>query len=848
MVVGLLGLGALALGKFVFDALPDWGDAFSGGLLIALCVAAFTHARMRKCSGQELRRRLAQQLAVARLGQLALTDGPWQELLDEASRAVAAGLVADLAGVLELLPDRSAFVLRAGVGWPEGDVGVMYVPAGVRSQGGFTLTSGEPVVMRDAAQEHRFELSPQMIAQQVTSGLSACIGSNGDTYGVLGAHTYGPRTFTEHDVTFLEAVCNVLAGSRSRRLAEADAEKSHRVLEAVVEGTSDDIFVKDLHGRLVVVNASAAETLGRPREELIGRTLREILPPDVATTIEENDRLILERGEVETFEEHVGARIVLATKGPYRARDGTLLGTFGIAHDITRRKEQEQALAQSEERLRLAQQGAQMGTWDVDLVHHGATWSEGLRMILGVGPDHPAGSEEFLAFVHPDDRERAASHIAAAFERGVGFEHECRIVRQCDGELRWLLARSSMIRDAGGALVRMLGVAVDITERKRAEDELIHSESERAELELRLSHAVKLEAVGQLAGGIAHDFNNLLVAIRGYSEVALGRLARGDDVSGDLREVLAASDRAAALTGQLLAFGRRQVMAPQALDLNVVVRETTGLLRRLLGDNVELVTTLTDAPVVVNADRGQLEQVITNLAVNGRDAMPRGGVLTIRVAAEGRSAILSVTDEGVGIDALTAAHIFEPFFTTKGEAGTGLGLATVHGVVAQSGGQIRVDSEPGHGATFTISLPLQPGTTTYVEAASAVVADDGTERILLVEDDPTVRSIVASLLAARGYDVVDVADGESGVSQFEREVRSIRLLVTDLTMRGLDGRETAARIRTIEPSTKVLFMSGYTDDPSIRAGVLEPGTAFIQKPFSGDELALRVRELLDAAA
>jgi CheY-like chemotaxis protein len=294
--------------------------------------------------------------------------------------------------------------------------------------------------------------------------------------------------------------------------------------------------------------------------------------------------------------------------------------------------------------------------------------------------------------------------------------------------------------------------------------------------------------------------------------------------------------------------GRRQVLDPQVIDLNDVVRETGGMLERVIGDNIALVTALADEPVVVKADRGQLEQVVMNLAVNARDAMPGGGTLTIRVAkaTPGRVyALLSVTDEGSGIDDATAAHVFEPFFTTKGDEGTGLGLATVHGIVAQSGGQITLESDEGVGTTFTVHLPMCTDDRVDDLPALACVAPVGSETILLVEDDPAVRMIVATMLNARGYTVVSAADGVEAVRCFETAEHPFGLVVSDLNLSGVDGQETIGRIRAIDPTAKVLYMSGYTDDPIIRGGGLGDRTSFIPKPFSGDTLATRVRELLD---
>ena len=942
------------------------------GRVTARVAVTLRALRGAEVSRRELQVRLAQQQAVARIGQLALTKVPLQELLDEACRVIAAELHADFAGVLELLPDGSAFVVQAGVGWKTtGHV----IPADPHSQGGYTLESTGPVIIRDVARETRFHVSLLAEAEGITSGLSVRIGSA----GVLGAHTRRRRDFSEHDVTFLEAVASVLASAYARRAAEEDSDKTLGVLEAVIEGTTDDVFVKDVDGRFIVLNARAAQTIGRPRNELIGRLLHEVLPQQVADMMAETDRLVLERGTVETFEEivqsHGETRVLLTTKGPYRSRDGTLLGTFGIARDITARKAQEEELTRSVERYRIAQRGARMGIWDHDVATGVTEWSDGLCALYGVEPD-PSGPERFESLVHPDDRERVMRELKESCNAGIDFEHEYRVVYS-NGVVCWVLARSMYVRGDDGSLLRQLGVAVDITERKHAEEELARSdetlrlaqaaaglgswdmniaafeltctpavyeifgldpdsteltyetfanfihfddrenvsaeirrvfrsgesfyeypcrivrpsgeirwvitrgtllrsedgtpqrmlgvtldetdrkgiEIDRAQLEIRLRQAEKLESLGQLAGGVAHDFNNLLVAIRGYGELALGELERGEDgAAAHIGGVLAAAERAAGLTKQLLAFGRRQVLNPEVLDLNDVVRVTSDLLQRLLGDEVTLVTTLPEQPVVVRADRGQLEQVITNLAVNARDAMPGGGAVTIQVGTADlehhvgearRHALLSVSDAGSGIDAATAALIFEPFFTTKGDAGTGLGLATVYGIVAQSGGHLVLDTEPGSGSTFSVYLPLSAEALPAAEIAAVSPRAEGTERILLVDDDPAVLTIVSSMLAQRGYEIIGAPNGAAAIALFETRKSPIELVISDLIMQGLDGRETTDRIRTIVPATKVLFMSGYTEDATIRSGALTAGTGFIQKPFSGDALATCVRELLD---
>jgi CheY-like chemotaxis protein len=364
--------------------------------------------------------------------------------------------------------------------------------------------------------------------------------------------------------------------------------------------------------------------------------------------------------------------------------------------------------------------------------------------------------------------------------------------------------------------------------------------------------------LGQLAGGVAHDFNNLLLAIRGYGEFALAHIrADSGEPASDVEAMLDAANRAGELTKQLLAFGRRQVLNPEIVDLNDVVRESVSMLERVIGEDFELVSSIPDAPIAVHADRGEIVRVITNLTLNARDAMPGGGVIRIGTTlAEGgppaRSAVLTVTDEGTGIDSETALRVFEPFFTTKGDFGTGLGLATVYGIVAQSGGEITFDTTLGGGTTFRVSLPLDSAKD--ISAPTARVVDletngcAGKETILLVEDDPACRAVVSAMLTEQGYEVVATDTGTKAVELFEARDSAFDLVLTDLVLRGLDGHETASRIRDVNPAAKILYMSGYAADSTMRTDPLPANTAFIQKPYGGNELALQVRRLLDGAA
>ena len=417
--------------------------------------------------------------------------------------------------------------------------------------------------------------------------------------------------------------------------------------------------------------------------------------------------------------------------------------------------------------------------------------------------------------------------------------------RRKSGDIR--AARTSYVRVDVGGEACLLGFSEDV--------------SDRRSLEAQLRQAQKMEAVGRLAGGIAHDFNNLLMAVLGYAGLMLRRLDRDDPVRHSAEEIQKAGERAAELTRQLLAFSRKQVMIPQVLDLGAVVAETESILRRLIGEDVELVTSK-EAPLgAVRADGSQVEQVVMNLAVNARDAMPRGGRLTIALrnveldeafvrdhpgAKPGPHVLLAVSDTGVGMSPETQSHLFEPFFTTKEVGrGTGLGLATVYGIVKQSDGYIAVRSDIGRGSTFEVFLPRVEDAPRPTRVARAPTPSRGSETILLVEDEGAVRRLMQEILTSAGYRVLPAANGAEAMHISRDHDGEIHLLMTDVVMPGMSGPQLASRIAATRPSTRILYTSGYTDDALGPHGVLEPGRAFLQKPLLPDDLAERVRELLD---
>ncbi|TAL11564.1 MAG: response regulator [Nitrospirae bacterium] len=475
------------------------------------------------------------------------------------------------------------------------------------------------------------------------------------------------------------------------------------------------------------------------------------------------------------------------------------------------------------------------GGWDVIISNCALPDFDG-RSALAIAQEH-CPEIPFILFSHSIGEEAAIEYLKAGATEYVLKDHPARL----------LFAVRRVLREA------------------EAQKERKQAEKRNAKLEEQLRQAQKMEAVGRLAGGIAHDFNNVLTIIKGYSDLALGQMAPQDPQRARLQYIKDAGERAASLTRQLLAFSRRQVLESKVLDLNAIVTNLYEMLPRLIGEDIDIVSILKPGLGRMKADPGQIEQVILNLAVNARDAMPQGGKMTIETAnvaldenyardhatvQPGPHVMLAVSDTGHGMDAETSARIFEPFFTTKeiGQ-GTGLGLAMVYGIVKQSGGSIWVYSEPGKGTTFKIYFPR-------VEDALEVQepAEDrprilrGTETVLVAEDEEMVRNLMQTILEAQGYAVLVARNATEALSIGHRHHGSIPLLVTDVVMPGMSGRELAAQLAMVHPEAKVLYVSGYTDDAVVRHGVLNAGLAFLQKPFSAESFLFKVRDALDTPA
>ena len=526
--------------------------------------------------------------------------------------------------------------------------------------------------------------------------------------------------------------------------------------------------------------------------------------------------------------------------------DGTPAAMTGVDLDITERKRDEEQRRAAEDRFRQLAESIQQVFWMADPRGALLYVSPAFETIFGRSCESLAATPGvWMDAVHPDDRERVEQAAYARSRRG-DYDEVYRIIRP-DGAVRWIRDRAFHMYDDAGEVYRLVGTAADVTEQRQLEEQL--------------QQAQKMEIVGRLAGGVAHDFNNLLTVINGMADLVLAGLADDDPARNDLIQIRQAGDRAAALTGRLLAVSRRQILKPEIVDLNAIVAGLRDMIQRLVGEDVALVLELAPDLASVKADPGQIEQVLLNLIVNARDAMPDGGILGIETrvvhvdavyAAEhpgtrpGSHAMLAVRDTGVGMDESIRRRIFEPFFTTKAQGkGTGLGLSMVYGIVKQSGGSIWFQSEPGHGSRFTIYLPCVTGLPALRPLPPPAATVRGQETVLVVEDEPPLRELAARVLTAAGYTVLQAANGGDALALLAGHPDPVHLVFTDVVMPGMNGRELAARLATLRPAIRVLYTSGYTEDAILRHGVLDDPGRFLSKPYTPSVLRRRIREALD---
>jgi PAS domain S-box-containing protein len=629
----------------------------------------------------------------------------------------------------------------------------------------------------------------------------------------------------------------------SQQVAEAELRASEERYRFLFESNPLPMWVLDLETlRIIEVNDAAIRHYGYSRDEFLNMTMCDILPAGMTPSSHLREATLPAQLPLR-HRKRDGTLIdvdITARNMPLRGRMARLV----IASDVTEQRKAEEKLRHYASLISSSDDAIIGTTLDRTIV----SWNPGAEALYGYTAEEAIGQP--ISIIVPPERHDESEQTSQRVARGERVRHTETVRIRKDGTHIDVSLATSPIRDSSGAIVGESTIARDVTERKHLQAQLLQLQ--------------KMEAVGRLAGGLAHDFNNVLTIIAGYADLAIHQIRSDDPVVKCLVSVRHATHRAENLTRQLLAFSRRQVVHPRLVKLNDIVRNLSGMLRRLIGEDIELETIFGSDLPLIKADPGQLEQVIMNLAVNARDAMPNGGRFVIETAAanpeehapdggnaSNRGVIMTVSDTGTGMDVETLAHIFEPFFTTKDPGkGTGLGLSTVYGIVQQHSGKIRVQSQPGLGSIFRIFFPLAdssvepPGHKQRLDKKSFA----GSETILLVEDDADVRSLARRMLEGAGYKVFDAANATEATRIVTDKAQNVQMVVTDVIMPGGSGRDLADQMGKLGVNVPILFVSGYTDDLLIRYGILQDGFDFLEKPFTAETLRSKIREVLDRVA
>jgi len=701
----------------------------------------------------------------------------------------------------------------------------------------------------------------------ISSVLDAGILIDGRPKGVICIeHTGSPRKWQPDEQSFASTIASLAAqifSNHERRKAVTALRENRRLLADLIENSGTLIVIKDWQGVYQLVNSRWEQITGVSREEAMGKTDYDLFPFETADRFRKNDIEVIETGTVvekeEILETRDGVRHFIANKFSFSDETGTTGVICGIITEITDRKRSEEALRESE-RMYAALLNNLPGfsyrcrndrNWTMEFI------SEGCLSITGYAPDDLINNKKiaYNDIIHPDQQRHVWKAYQDSYPARKHVEVEYPIIT-ASGEIRWVWERGQGVFDAKENLLGLEGFITDITERKNAEEE-----SEK--LQAQLAQAQKLESVGRLAGGVAHDFNNMLGVILGHCEMALMRLKPGEKLYADISEIGNAAKRSAELTRQLLGFARKQTVTPVVLDLNKTIEALLGMLRRLIGEDIELKWLPDTNLKPVKIDRSQVDQIMANLCVNARDAIACVGRMTIETGnacftesycnchagfIPGDYVMVAVSDNGCGMDSDTLSRIFEPFFTTKDFGkGTGLGLAMIYGIVKQNGGFINVYSEPGEGSVFKVYFPVHEGKSAGLKHKNSPVDHlTGNETILVVEDEPMILNLAKTMLEHSGYKVLPAMSPGEAIETAEKHEGEIRLLITDVIMPEMNGRELAKRILAIYPDVKRLFMSGYTANVIAHHGVLDKGVHFLQKPFSFKDFTDKIREAIES--
>lgn len=636
---------------------------------------------------------------------------------------------------------------------------------------------------------------------------------------------------------------------------DASVEKSDQRFRSLVETTSDWVWEVDEDLVYTYASPRVGDILGYAPDEVLGRRPFDFMRGEEAERVRKTifEAFMTRRpfASVENTNLHkLGHEVVLETSAvPFFDAAGQFRGYRGIDRDVTAHRRAEDALAASELRFRELLATVNLAAVMLDPRGSITFCNDYLLHLTGWREEEVVGADWFDVFIPAQGREEMRAVFGEAISTGSLLSHRESPIVTRQGGLRLVEWDNTLLRDSAGRIVGTASLGHDLTERKLLEDQY--------------RQAQKLESIGRLAGGVAHDFNNLLTVINGYSDLLLGLFSSDDPRRAAVEQISKAGERAACLTKELLAFSRKQVIQPKPLNLNRLLAEIDQIASRLIKEGIELVTLPDPLLGEVLADEGQMHQVLMNLVVNASDAMPNGGKLTIATrnveidasfavrlpdAKSGPYVLLSVSDTGVGMDEETRSKIFEPFFTTKPKGvGTGLGLSTVYGIVRQEQGWIRVDSEVGKGSTFEIYL-FRILTPNRVEPSELLIPRNrsGSETVLVVEDQPELRKLTADVLKTNGYRVIEASNGEEALDAASQYQGAIHLLLTDVVMPVMEGRELAERLKLLRPEIRVLYMSGYSENSIAHGGVIESGLAYIPKPFTLDALTATVRAALDA--